>query len=321
MCLYRFKDETQCQLDDAGQGFCFWHDPTIDKAGKPLASELEAVAKAGHKMEGFYLTRANLEGVNLVCHGQKEGYSLIRSDLYRANLRGAHLFHIDLSESSLMKADCREANLHFANLERVNLLGARFEGAKIENIQWGRQLMHEEKGAEARKEKRHEEANDFFEQAEEICRNLRKVSELQGLFELAGHFFYEEMIMRRYQMPKYSWQRAISKLVDVFCGYGERPLRVILFSLCFILICGITYYFLGIGDSGSVLAFNAQHDALENAKTFLKTLYFSVVTFTTLGYGDLVPIGPSRVVAAIEAFAGSFTLALFVVVFVKKMTR
>ena len=55
--------------------------------------------------------------------------------------------------------------------------------------------------------------------------------------------------------------------------------------------------------------------------TLIKLMYFSVVTFTTLGYGDLVPVGPSRIIAAIEAFAGSFTLALFVVVFVKKMTR
>lgn len=321
MCIYQFSDGSQCRLEDAGQGFCFWHDPTIDKAGKALGPELEKVAKDGHKMEGFYLTRANLEGVNLVCHGQKCGYSLARADLYRANLKGAHLFHIDMEEASLMKADCREANLHFANLKRANLLGARFEGAKIENIDWGNQLLHEEKGAEARREKRHDEANDFFEQAEEICRNLRKVSELQGLFELAGHFFYEEMIMRRYQMKKYSWPRIISKLVDIFCGYGERPLRVILFSLCFIFICGITYFLLGINDGGEMLALNSQHSWFQNTKTFLKTLYFSVVTFTTLGYGDLVPIGPSRVVAAIEAFAGSFTLALFVVVFVKKMTR
>ncbi|MGK0441311.1 MAG: voltage-gated potassium channel Kch [Pseudohongiellaceae bacterium] len=51
-------------------------------------------------------------------------------------------------------------------------------------------------------------------------------------------------------------------------------------------------------------------------------MYFSVVTFTTLGYGDLTPSsGVSRALAAIEAFAGSFTIALFVVVFVKKMTR
>lgn len=321
MCIYQFKDGSHCQLDDAGQGFCFWHDPTTDKAGKPLAKDLETLAKQGHKLEGFALSRANLEGINLVCHGQKQGYSLARADLYRANLQGAHLFHIDLEGASLMKADCREANLHFANLKDVNLLGARFEGAKIENIEWGKQLLHEGKGREARREGRQAEARDFFEQAEEICRNLRKVSELQGLFELAGHFFYAEMLMRRYQMPKWSFRRAISKLVDVFCGYGERPLRVILFSLCFILMCGITYFLLGINDSGQLLRLDLDQSGLVNIQTFFKTLYFSVVTFTTLGYGDLVPVGPSRVVAAIEAFAGSFTLALFVVVFVKKMTR
>ena len=59
----------------------------------------------------------------------------------------------------------------------------------------------------------------------------------------------------------------------------------------------------------------------ENLNSFLTSLYFSVVTFTTLGYGDITPIGPSRLIAALEAFTGSFTIALFVVVFVKRMTR
>lgn len=86
-------------------------------------------------------------------------------------------------------------------------------------------------------------------------------------------------------------------------------------------MCGLVYFMLGILDAGQVTAFNYQAGLLDNISAFLKTLYFSVVTFTTLGYGDLVPVGPSRVIAAIEAFTGSFTLALFVVVFVKKMTR
>jgi hypothetical protein len=251
----------------------------------------------------------------------KKNYSLASADLYRANLKGAHLFNVDLQDASLMKADCRGANLHFANLTRVNLLGAKLDGAKIENIEWGAQLLHEEKGREARKEKKYAEANDFFEQAEEICRSLRKVSELQGLFELMGYFFYQEMIMRRYQMPKWSTARGISKMVDIFCGYGERPLRVILFSLSFIFICGLAYFILGVSDGGEVVMFNSSHSIYTNLISLFKSLYFSVVTFTTLGYGDLVPVGISRLVAAIEAFAGSFTLALFVVVFVKKMTR
>ena len=321
MCLYRFKDGKQCQLEDAGKGFCFWHDPTVDKAGKALAKDLEQVVRDGHCMEGAYLERANLEGLNLVCHGHNRGFSLSRADLYRANLKNAHLFHIDLSEASLMKADCREANLHFADFNRANLLGAKFEGAKIENINWGKELLHEEKGIDATQKGYQDKAYDFFEQSEEICRNMRKVSERQGLFELAGYFFYKEMTMRRQQMPAWSFQRGVSKLVDVFCGYGERPARVIFFSLSFILICGFLYFLLGISDQGQITAFSYSAGTIENIGALLKSLYFSVVTFTTLGYGDLVPVGPSRAVAAVEAFAGSFTLALFVVVFVKKMTR
>ncbi len=321
MCHYRFKDGSECPHADEGKGLCFWHDPTIDKSGMDLKQQLETLARDGELMEGFHLARANLEGVNLVRHGDKQGYSLARADLYRANLRGAHLFKLDLSEASLMKADCREANLHFANLNDANLLGARFDKAKIENIEWGKRLLHEKMGYEALKAKRHKEAMDYFEQGEEICRHLRKVGEFQGLFELSGAFFYKEMIMRRMQMPLFSAQRWVSAMVDRFCGYGEKPSRVIIFSLSFVVACACLYFMMGIGAGNELLKFRLEQDAATNIITFFKTLYFSVVTFTTLGYGDIVPIGPSKVLAAIEAFTGSFTLALFVVVFVKKMTR
>ncbi len=107
-------------------------------------------------------------------------------------------------------------------------------------------------------------------------------------------------------------------MVDIFCGYGERPLRVIFFSLSFIVVCGVAYFLLGVSDGGQLVVVNHSESWSANLINFSKSLYFSVVTFTTLGYGDLVPLGVSRLVAAIEAFAGSFTLALFVVVFVKK---
>lgn len=42
------------------------------------------------------------------------------------------------------------------------------------------------------------------------------------------------------------------------------------------------------------------------------SLYFSAVTFSTLGFGDLTPeLGMSRFVAAIEALIGNVHLALF----------
>ena len=51
-------------------------------------------------------------------------------------------------------------------------------------------------------------------------------------------------------------------------------------------------------------------------------MYYSVVTFTTLGYGDMTPPdGIARPLAALQAFAGAFMMAMFVAVFGKKMTR
>jgi hypothetical protein len=74
-------------------------------------------------------------------------------------------------------------------------------------------------------------------------------------------------------------------------------------------------------SGGELLQFNPADNFWHQLKLFGTCLYYSVVTFTTLGYGDITPIGWSRLFAAFEAFTGSFTIALFVVVFVKKMTR
>ena len=161
----------------------------------------------------------------------------------------------------------------------------------------------------------------IFEQAEEIYRDLRKHAEREGIFSLAGQFIHRELTMRRMQLPLYSTQRFSSKMIDLFCGYGENPVRIVLLSILMIFICAFLYAFAGLNYQGQLYAVSIDASLSENISILLSCLYYSVVTFTTLGYGDFTPIGLSRALAAIEAFTGSFTIALFVVVFVKKMTR
>ena len=62
-------------------------------------------------------------------------------------------------------------------------------------------------------------------------------------------------------------------------------------------------------------------DGVHNGDDFLKALYFSTVTFTTLGYGDMHPFGVARVLAGTEALVGIFTISLFVFVFCRRMLR
>ncbi len=295
-----------------------WQDSGLRPGIVNVKMALEARAMMGEPMIGFDLARTDLEDVNLVNHGSHEGHKLHNADLYRANMRYAHCFRVDFSGSSLMKTDLRNANLHCANLTDCNLLGTMLQGAQLEHVIWGEMALQERQAMAATDIPQRME---YLQQAEEVYRNLRKSTEAEGLFESAGHFFQREMVMRRLQMPRYSFARGVSKIVDLFCGYGERPGRVVGFSLIVIFTFSLLYFLTGLNASGATLGYAADAGALVNLKTFFSSLYFSVVTFTTLGYGDLAPLGAARALAAIEAFVGSFTLALFVVVFVKKMTR
>ncbi|CAM4152372.1 ion channel [Pseudoalteromonas byunsanensis] len=320
-CQYKSPDGHQCQEIDMGSGLCFWHDAKFDKSGLELTQKLERYAKRGGLLHGLELKRANLEGLNLVKFGDHTGYDLSYCNFYRANLQGAHLFNNTIRHASLMKADLREANLHCCHLEGTNLLGIKLNNTRIDNLYLGDKLLQEQQAFSALKEKRIDDANDLFLQSEEIYRSLRKGAEQQGLFEMAGKYTYQELRMRHQQYPKYSQRRIVSSFINLICGYGEKPENVIRFSLTMIVFCALMYFIFGVTYDEQRLQLDFANSFSDNLSALLNSFYFSVVTFTTLGYGDITPVGISRFIAAVEAFTGSFSLALFVVVFVKRMTR
>jgi hypothetical protein len=92
----------------------------------------------------------------------------------------------------------------------------------------------------------------------------------------------------------------------VLCGYGEKPFRVTLSSLGIIFGYGILYYFLNVlkvPEGYNLIRLNIWDN-----------IYFSVVTFTTLGFGDLtIKIVPLfQALVGSEAFIGAFMMGLFV---------
>lgn len=315
-CHFRGEHGLQCHEQRlSGGDYCFWHDPSDDKQGIDIRERLEERAKTGLPMEGFQLKGANLANINLVNHSGKP-YQLINCNLNRVNFHKAHLYQVDFSGSHLLKADFSQANLHRANLSGCNLLGVNFHNAHLAHVYWGDRLYQEDKAQQFPAE-----AFQHYEEAEEVARNIRRHCEYQGMHSVVGHFFYREMIFRRKQMPKYSVRRIISRLVDLISRYGESPRRVIFSAGVLVTLCSLIYFYAGIQEGNIRIQYQPNADAMTNLQYWLDCLYFSVVTFTTLGYGDLTPFGWSRLVAAFEAFTGSFSLALFVVLFVKKMTR
>ena len=78
-----------------------------------------------------------------------------------------------------------------------------------------------------------------------------------------------------------------------------------------ILLFAIVYFIHGI-DSG--LLDEATKQVIP-VKEFSTSLYFSIVTWTTLGYGDLKPLEDFRLLAAVEALMGYVYMAILVGLF------
>lgn len=81
-----------------------------------------------------------------------------------------------------------------------------------------------------------------------------------------------------------------------------------IFANAIILILVFASIHFGIG-----IVYAGAETANEASKIdFFDAVYFSIVTFTTLGYGDFQPSHELRIVTAIQAFLGYFYLGFFV---------
>lgn len=99
---------------------------------------------------------------------------------------------------------------------------------------------------------------------------------------------------------EYWWRASKYGLHSFISGYGLRPARVV--RLASIVIGAMTLFNYAI----------RHHVFPENSvSTLIDSLYFTCITVTTLGYGDLVPTTQlGRVIIVMEALAGFGTVSL-----------
>lgn len=288
-------------------------------------AHIEWADLSGAHLKKAFLMRAHLEGVNL-SGAHLEGAFLEDADLtgarlVDAHLKGANLQRADLRGANLHRAHLQQANFNYANLRgpETNLIKADLEGARlysadlfqadIEGVNWGsgqilgEELLHKDEEDEKKK-------LELIKEAASVYRDLKIWHTNQGMYDLAGEFFFREMTAKRKAMK---WRtKPAHKLWSLFvsftCGYGERPLRAIVWAASVIVGLGIIYFLIGA---------DWQMDAFGNS------LAFSAMSFTSMGYGSWLEASEAltKGIGAFESFIGVFTIALFLITFVRKMTR
>jgi hypothetical protein len=109
------------------------------------------------------------------------------------------------------------------------------------------------------------------------------------LLLLTATIHYEALRLLAYGLPRIA-MRGRAKLVLVIMGtFVAHALEILFYALTFWLLA----HWLGAGNLGA-----------GGGTTLAACLYFSAETFTSLGYGDIVPTGALRLLAGMEALNG-----------------
>ncbi len=306
-----------------------------DLRGIDLTHEsLEGVDLSRCDLSGAHLAKANLSGANLaMC-------KLVDADLFGADLTGCELLSADLSGANLGECLAARAGFGGATLDGAQLLAAQLADATFAKASLRRADLRAAKAAGAR-----------FGGADLTRANLARTDlrdcDLESCVVDGADFGDSDLRNARLKglqrFDTATWILADIHLAD-FCGAylvrrhimdanfihefrSRNKGTEILYRIWWLTSdCGRSvsrwalWTFLVAAVFAGVYALIGV-DFGDN-ETFLSPLYFSIVTLTSLGYGDIVPkTAVGQILIMIEVVAGYVALGGLLSIFAMKMAR
>ncbi len=311
-------------------------------SSKPL--DLRGACLAGVNLSGIDLSGVDLSGANLT-GANLSGARLFKANLKgtllkKANLKGADLTGSDLTEVNLEEADAAHAGfgmtcLNNATIFRANLEGATLSKATLQGAYMSCAIMRNTRIREA--DLSHADLTGADLESADLALStvtgatFNNVNMRDARFRLvkgydkaswigadirdinfAGAYKVRRFIIdQNYLKEFYSSSRFSAMLYYVWWITSDCGRSITRWCLCILFqafVFAWIYTIVGI-DYG-------------DHNTWISPLYYSVVTLTTLGYGDIVPVSTAaRAVAMLEVITGYIMLGGLLSIFTNKIAR
>jgi len=256
------------------------------------------------QLDGCELLGADLSSANLnECSAERAGLGV--ADLTGASLISAQLKEVTLSKSRLCHTDFRAANLQGSRISEADLTGADFTRADLRATDLKQSNVSGTKFelADMRESRLMGVAN--FTKANWVGADIRGV-DLRGAY-MVRRAIWDENYLHEFR-TRSRYHEILYQLWWITSDCGRSLTRWTLFILSVTLIFAFAYSKVGI-DYGDY-------------ETAISPLYYSVVTLTTLGYGDVVPTSPAaQILAALHALLGYVGLGGLLSILANKMAR
>lgn len=283
--------------------------------------------------------------------GLEKGPKSIRKHL---SFLGVEFFMIDFNDVDLqfsIFSGCKIDGIEFYN--NTNLIGARFENVKeifIVQFQCKQRLMFREYTLALNQHPVIINEQTYFptyKEAKMLAKNVdeRRLIGLVNSYDtiysscrnnnfdinLAGDYYYTyKALLGRTFTGIQKFKSLIFKSIN---GYGEKWQRGLVWSLILIISSAFLYLSgLQVNDTivsnGYLIQYHFDYkymgtiDFTKLVKDFASCLYFSIVTFTTVGYGNMQAIGLiSDITSATQMLVGVFLMTITTGTLLRRIIR
>ena len=266
--------------------------------------DLRGATLFGAVLDGCECLGADFSGANLgECSAMRAGFGradlsgamLMQADLSAATLTSARLAGADLRAAVLEGTRSREADLSYANFTAARLRGAELDRSTVPGCEFENADLREA----------HLSMLVNFDKASWIGVDIRGVN-FSGAYLLRRHIMDQNYLFEFRSRSRYhGFIHAVWWLTS---NCGRSPFRWLAWNLTVAVLFGFLYTLVDV-DYG-------EH------QTGLSPLYYSFVTLSTLGYGDVVPASmAAQATAVIEVLLGYVGLGGLLSILANKMAR